>query len=265
MYWFDGQLTDAAEITLAVDEPAFIYGATVFTTLRVYEDGLDHPLTAWQQHCDRIAHSLQDLRWLPPDWPRLRAGAVAMKAAFPVLRLTIFPDGRELITGRALPADLIQRQTRGITAWVADVQRFQRALAGYKTGNYLSSWLALRAAKEQAAAEAILINQKGAWLETSTGNLWGWAAGTWWTPPLQGNLLPGVMRSQILRHLAERGYPGREAPWNPSLVGQFTALAYCNSVVEWVPIHTVLAAQTRLEYNPNHKAFSLFPRRLACL
>ena len=45
----------------------------------------------------------------------------------------------------------------------------------HKTGNYLACWLAKNAgAKKVGAQEAILTSDQGEWLETSTGNLWGW-------------------------------------------------------------------------------------------
>ncbi|HCF27363.1 MAG TPA: 4-amino-4-deoxychorismate lyase, partial [Cyanobacteria bacterium UBA11049] len=48
------------------------------------------------------------------------------------------------------------------------------------------------------AGEAILVDANGNWLETSTGNLWGWQNGCWWTPPLEAGILPGVVRQQLI-------------------------------------------------------------------
>ena len=83
-------------------------------------------------------------------------------------------DGREWITGRYLPGDLATRQQQGIVGWLADVPIYQRCLASHKTGNYLGAWLALQQTQKYGAREAILIDESGNWLETSTGNLWGW-------------------------------------------------------------------------------------------
>lgn len=257
MYWFDGQLSPQTHISLEIDHPALLYGASVFTTLRVYGANLDHPKTAWQQHCDRIQHSLAVFQWPAPNWPRIRAGAERLTATYPILRITIFPDGRELITGRPLPAELARRQRQGITAWVASPDLHGRALAAHKTGNYLGCWLALQQAKQQGAQEAILINRQNQWLETSTGNLWGWAHGTWWTPPLPAGILPGVARARILNRLSRRHYPVQESLWNDSLIPQLEVLAYSNAVVECIPIHTVLSGQIRLEYNPRHDALNV--------
>lgn len=253
MYWLNGEAVDAQTLELAIDDPGLLFGATVFTTLRVYESSLDHRLTGWKQHCDRIRTSLETFHWAQPDWERLRRGAEVLRGHYPVLRITLFPDGRELITGRHLPADLALRQNQGVTAWEAS-PAYGRTLPEHKTGNYLACWLAAQAAKTQGAAEAILVDEAGSWLETSTGTLWGWAQGQWWTPPLAVGILPGVVRSQLLAHLNHQRYPVQESQFTSSQVQQFECLAYTNSVVELVPIHTVLRGRIRLEYNPNCKA-----------
>ena len=53
MYWYDGRIFSSSTIELAIDEPALLYGATVFTTLRVYDHCLDGGLSNWAAHCDR--------------------------------------------------------------------------------------------------------------------------------------------------------------------------------------------------------------------
>ncbi len=60
MYWYDGQLIEEDKICLPITDPGLIYGATVFTTLRVYEQSLQHRLTQWEAHCHRLEKSLRD-------------------------------------------------------------------------------------------------------------------------------------------------------------------------------------------------------------
>ncbi len=242
MYWYNGNLIPANTIELAIDDPGLLYGATVFTTLRVYQS-LDSRLTQWAAHCDRLTRTMQAFGWEQPDWQRVRQGAESM-VGFPVLRITLFPDGREWITGKLLPTDLASRQKLGICASVA-LSELERCLPSHKTGNYLSAWLAK--AKSQ---EAILVDTAGNWLETSTGNLWGWRDGSWWTPPLSAGILPGIVRSQLLKLLTVRS-----EPWTDKLVTGMETIAYTNSVVEVIPIHTVITDARRLKYDPAH--FSL--------
>jgi 4-amino-4-deoxychorismate lyase len=238
---------------LNIDDPALLYGATVFTTLRVYNNSLDNKLTYWRSHCDRLKFSIQSLGWHLPDEERLRQGAETIMAQFPVLRMTIFPDGREWIIGRSLPLNLTENQKKGIISSLASPEHY-RCLPTHKTGNYLSAWLAKANAQKLEAQEAILVDSAGNWLETSTGNLWGWRDSSWWTPPLAAGILPGVVRGQLVDWLLKQQLV-REEPWTPELVKGFEAIAYSNSVVEIIPIHTVIQRTGKLEYNPHHPSF----------
>lgn len=251
-YWYSGQLCGGDTLALPCHDPGLLFGATVFTTLRIYEKNLDHPWTAWTAHIERTQRSLQAFHWPAPDWQRVRQGAIQLAQHHPVLRVTIFPDGRELILGRSLPPDLTARQTQGVTAWVADAADYSRPLPGHKTGNYLGCWLSLQAANRAGAQEAILIDEQTHWLETSTGNLWGWADGQWYTPPLAVGILPGVLRSRLLQGLRAHHHDVKTAVWDSEQVARFSYLAYTNSVMEVIPIRTVLQGTASVNYNPDH-------------
>ena len=257
MYWYDGQLCESEAIALPISDPGLLYGATVFTTLRVWQESLEHPLSFWREHCDRLRHSLQAFGWSEPHWDQLSQGAETLTQNYPVLRITIFPDGREWITGRSLPTNLQKWQQEGISAWVAPGE-LRRSLPSHKTGNYLACWLAGQQARSYGHQEAILINRQGHWIETSTGNLWGWSDGCWWTPCLAtpeahlartagqpitggqcGEILPGVGRSHLIRVLKWHNKEVQEAVWTLDRVIRFETLLYTNSVRHVVPIARV--------------------------
>lgn len=256
IFWYGGQLIQSSQLPLPIDHPGLLYGASVFTTLRVYESGLEHPLTNWRGHCDRLHCSQAALGWRSPPWERLQAGAEAMAALHPVLRITLFPDGQEWIIGRPLPPQLATWQETGITAWVEDRPDLRRSLPAHKTGNYLPAWLARQAAQDQGTQEAILLNAAGEWAETATGNLWGWGNGQWWTPPVTAGILPGLMRSQLISWLRWQNKEIREAAWTADVVSTFEAIAYSNSVVQVVPMRTILNSSygSPLHLNPQHPA-----------
>lgn len=248
MYWYNGKLINSDQLQLNINEPGLIYGANVFSTMRIYENSLQHPLTAWQAHCDRLSKSLEVFQWQQPNWQRIQQGAELLITHFPVLRLVVFPDGREWITGRNLPPDLQQRQTEGITAWVATEQIFRRDLAQYKTGNYLGAYLARNEALKHNAQEAILIDQQGNWLETSTGNLWGWKNDCWYTPSLDVGILPGIERSRLLNYLNYQQLPVKENLWTPEFTENLEAIFYTNCVIGIIPIKIILKADKQRHY-----------------
>ncbi len=254
MYWYCGESIDSETIALNISDPGLLYGATVFTTLRT--DARLDPLLllavgdlgeSIDLHCDRLRLSIDDLGWIQPDWLRVRSGVDQLTSLFPVLRITIFPDGRELITGRELPPNLATFQTAGVVAIIAD-RKFTRSLPQHKTGNYLAPWLALQQARNQNIQEAILIDERGNWLETTTGNLWGYRNGCWYTPPLTAGILPGIARSQIINLLQRENKSVVEIDWDPEWVKELDSIGYSNSVIHLIPINTVLTPVGKLEY-----------------
>lgn len=251
-YWFAGKLyVNEPKLLISPGDPALAYGASVFSTLRVYEGNLEHPLTAWEQHCDRISKSLLTFGWSQPDWQQTRKGCQILLNNYPVLRLTILADGKELITGRPLPSMLKQQQIEGVSAWVAKGPQYRRSLPGHKTGNYLACWLAMQMAKTHGARDAILVTPTDEWLETSTGNLWGYKSGYWWTPPLGVGILPGISRARLINSLGNQGIT--DTVWTSDIVKQFECLAYSNCVVGIMPIHTVLLENIKLNYRSTHE------------
>ncbi|PSB10502.1 4-amino-4-deoxychorismate lyase [Pleurocapsa sp. CCALA 161] len=248
MFWYDRQLIDAPQLHLDLNDPGLCYGATSFTTMRVYDKFLNHPFTSWLAHCDRLKTSLLAFGWQQPDWQQLRQGAEILAEFFPVLRMAIFPDGREWITGRNLPANLEEFQTTGITAWVAQDSLYRRDLPQYKTGNYLSAYLARNQAISRKAQEAILVDTQGNWLETSTGNLWGWKNDCWYTPGLDSGILAGIARSRWLDFCQSRKIKVIENIWHPEFISTLEAIAYSNCVVDWLPIKTVINGAKTTSY-----------------
>jgi 4-amino-4-deoxychorismate lyase len=247
MYWYCGQSIASNSIALDIHDPGLLYGATVFTTFRT-----DSLVSAtYDLHCERLQVSIADFGWCQPDWNRVRSGVKFLTLHFPVLRIAIFPDGRELITGRDLPPTLATYQQTGVTVIIADRQ-FARSLPQHKTGNYLAPWLALQQARNQNIQEAILTNDRGDWLETTTGNLWGYKDHCWYTPPLSAGILPGIRRSQIISYLQEHHHKVVEIDWNPEWVKDLEAIGYSNSVIHLIPIHTVVTPVGKLKYGVPH-------------
>ncbi|MEB3212777.1 MAG: aminotransferase class IV [Leptolyngbyaceae bacterium] len=291
MFWYNGCLQEGTTISLSVADPGIVFGATVFTTLRVYEHRLDHPLTAWRSHLNRLQSSITAFSWKTPNWQAIEDGATYLAQQYPVIRITIFPDGRELITGRSLPQNMHTLQQDGVIAWLVQEHSFCRSLAGHKTGNYLPCWLALNHARRNGAHEAILTEPStGNWLESSTGNLFAWGEGQWWTPPLTDDeyihdeyihkvpfsqshpsltsnespterptqsfmrelILPGIERSQLISWLRCHNKEIVQDAWTPERISSFEFVAYCNSVQQLVPIHTVMNGRTFLTFHAQH-------------
>ncbi len=260
MYWYNGELIESQFIQLPIDEPGLLFGATIFTTLRIYNNSLDSRLTNWEAHCKRLQYSVQKLNFQQPNWQNIRRGAEILINNYPILRITLFPNGKEWITGRLMPDGLVEKQKNGVSLTIAETAQY-RSLPFHKTGNYLAPWLAKKNALQQDAQEAILTDAAGNWLETSTGNLWGWRDRSWFTPPLSAGILPGIMREKLLNCLRFE-YSVKEEAFTPKLVKGFETLAYSNCVVEILPIHQVIHPTGKLQYDPSHYCFKELRRYL---
>ncbi len=245
MYWYNGKSFDIQTIELNIDDPGLLYGATVFTTLRT-----DRRNSTLKLHYQRLRSSIIDLDWLEPKWANIDRAYAYLAPHFPILRITIFPDGRELITGRELPPQLTKWQTEGITVNIAH-RNYVRSIPQHKTGNYLAPWLALKQARARNIQETILTNDRGDWLETSTGNLWGYRDGCWHTPPLTAGILPGIERGEIIDRLDRKVV---EIEWAQEWVKSLESIAYSNSVIHLIPIHTVITHMGTLKNNVQHPA-----------
>ncbi len=273
-FWYDGALFDEddwAVVGLPSDtgslQAGLRFGASVFTTLRVYEQDLAHPMTMWERHCDRIAQSLTYFTWPHPDWPSIRKGAQQLKACYPILRITVFPDGKAWITGRDLPPSLSQQQVEGVTCWLAPAA-YLRSFPLHKTGNYLACWQARKQAQQCGAQEAILTNAQGEWLETATGNLWGVfrdQSEHRWCMPLSKLCLPGLMRGRLQALLSAEGQSIGELPWTRAVVERFDAIAYSNCVVGLLPVHTILDRDITLKYDVQNASLKALQLRLTGL
>jgi 4-amino-4-deoxychorismate lyase len=257
VFYYSGQLNKSNYIELDINDSTWLYGANIFTTMRVYNYSLAHPLTNWQKHLDRLKNSLKKLDWQIPDWQLIERETQKLLQYFPVIRITLFPDGRELIIGRELPNNLVKKQTDGIKGLVCFEPLLQRTLPHHKTGNYLTPWLALQQAQKMGYQEAILTNYKEDWLETSTGNLWGYKEGVWFTPDLAMGILPGIARSMIL---AKANFPIEVNHWTAEFISDLEAIAYSNSVVEIIPFNTIKIREQNVNYNPNHPAYLLMKK-----
>ncbi|MEL7331550.1 MAG: aminotransferase class IV [Cyanobacteria bacterium J06560_2] len=270
MYWYDGRFcsevsSDDVLASSPFNDAGLRFGASVFTTMRVHGQDLEHRRSQFSTHCDRLTHSIKAFNWDLPDWPSIHKGCSQLAAHYSVIRITVFSDGTEWITGRSLPTQLFTQQQTGITGWLAP-PTYARSLPTHKTGNYLACWLARQAAQNHGAQAAVLTNERGDWLETATGNLWGWKSGQWYTPigkSIGNQCLPGLMRDYLVQVLSQEGASVCIQPWDDALARSFDAIAYSNCVVELIPIHTILNERTTLKYNSQHESLKWLRQRLA--
>ncbi|GGK21919.1 hypothetical protein GCM10008955_14270 [Deinococcus malanensis] len=197
-----------------LDHPAWLHGATAFTTVRTRYGQALH----WSTHLSRLKDTCRFLGLPNPDPDLLPFEPLPWGLA----RVTVTAGGTFLSHRPLQPGP---RPEAGVRVRLTDVQVHPQ-LAVYKTGNYLPYRLAM-----QAAAEAY-----EGWLQTAAGHV---VDGSRTSPllHLDGQLvvpaggLPGVTRALYLRDTLHV-----ERPVHREELAEVAAAWVCGSGVGVIPV-----------------------------
>jgi branched-chain amino acid aminotransferase len=244
----DGVLHAPEEARVSVYDRGFLYGDSVFETIRTYGG---EPF-ALGEHLARLAHSAIKIGFALPipaaDLAlEVRRAVRAARNDESYVRVTVTrgagPLGLDPALARApLRVILVEPFTQppaalyrdGVRAVTTRVDRPADAAPGAKVGNYLASLLALQAAKAQGAHEAILLDARGDVLEGATSNVFFVQDGALLTPPEDAGILAGITRAQALEIAGELRVPVRLTTFSPTLPAQEAFLT--SSLREMVPL-----------------------------
>lgn len=219
----NGRVHAPDEAKVSVFDRGFLYGDSVFETVRTYRG---RPF-ALDQHLARLARSAELVFIeLPVSLAELEAEVQQALAAsgnaesYVRVMITRGESALGLDTRLAdrpsrviIVADLSLPPARYYQDGIATVTyRTERATdatpaEGAKVGNYLVSVLAMRQASFAGAAEALIVDARGAVVEGATSNLFMLEQGTLVTP--DAGILQGITRAEVLKAAADLGLPVR--------------------------------------------------------
>jgi branched-chain amino acid aminotransferase len=211
----DGVLVPPERAVVSVFDRGFLYGDSVFETLRTHGGRLsllDEHLARLERSAARVFISLpvplSTLREEVLNAVRAHGSAESyvrlMLTRGTARALGLAPELAEqprrvvLVTALALPPPEVYE--RGIEAITFRIQRpsDELSVANAKIGNYLATVLALRKARESGASEALLENAAGEILEGSTSNVFAVIGGRLVTPPETAAILAGITRARVI-------------------------------------------------------------------
>jgi branched-chain amino acid aminotransferase len=225
----DGQIVPAERAQISVFDRGFLYGDSVFETLRTY-GGVPFALT---DHLSRLAQSAERvLIPLPVSLEQL--GQEILDA----VRAAQHPESyvRVMVTrgqgdSLGLDPELAHRPVRivivmplvapparyyedGISTVSYRTERIADATeaAGAKLGNYLMAVLAMRTARQAGADEALILDRAGNVLEGTTSNVFAVSGGKLVTAPEDAAILVGITRARVLGIARELGLAVEERP-----------------------------------------------------
>jgi len=219
----DGRRCPPAEPTVSVFDRGFLYGDSVFETLRTY-GGKPFEL---DEHLRRLSRSAQRV-FIPLPLSREELGrevsssieAAGNAESYVRVMITrgqgplgLYPalayQPHRVIIVTPLQPPPADEYTRGIRAISYRTERVVDATSaqGAKIGNYLISVLAMREARLADAAEALILDGRGRILEGASSNVFAVTGGRLVTPAEEQGILAGITRAHVLAAAAELGVP----------------------------------------------------------
>jgi branched-chain amino acid aminotransferase len=257
----DGELVEGRDASISVFDRGFLYGDTIFETLRAY-GGTVFRLA---DHLERLSWSAERMRMVLPwaaqtlaqeieriaDVARARFGTSELS-----LRLLV---SRGLIPGEQRPSGLLPAATLrygrtlfaqpfrplpealyrdGVTAISFATYRPSDSAGGAKVGNYGEGIRALVEASAQGAHEALIVSADGYVLEGATTNVFAVINDELLTPPASDTLLPGITRKCVLA-LAPSLLTVREQRLTPSRVAAAEEVFITSTLRELVPVVSI--------------------------
>lgn len=217
----NGEPKAPEEAVVSVYDRGFLYGDSVFETIRTYGG---KPF-ALEDHVQRLARSasrvLIDLP-LPIDEIAKEIERAVELAQNPESSIRVMltrgtgplgldPDlarnPSRFVFVEPLKMPPVEAYRDGIKAVLVRTSRATdaTAAAGAKVANYLTSLLALREAKQAQAAEALIVDANGLVVEGATSNVFVVKNDELLTPPESAGILPGITRAHLLEVAKELG------------------------------------------------------------
>jgi len=217
----DGRVCAPGEATVSVFDRGFLYGDSVFETLRTY-GGVPFELDAHLKRLERSAGLVHIPLPLGPAAlaTEISAAVTAAGNAESYVRVMITRGQGAMgldpaLAERPLRVIIVQplqpppaeQYSQGIAAISYRTERVLDAngVQGAKIGNYLTSVLAMRQARLQGALEALILDAGGRVLEGASSNVFAVQGERLVTPPVEAGILPGITRGCLLELARQLG------------------------------------------------------------
>lgn len=252
--YINGRFVSAQNARIPVWDRSYLYGEGVFETLRVY----DGKAAFVSLHYHRLRHCCAQLQIeLPLDeqaFTRMLQQLVQKnKFKEAVVRITVSavgaafgmdrpPKMEPLITAfcqkfKGKPAEWYEQGAPLIVA--KSVIADQVCISVIKSTNYLTKMLARKEAAAAQAADALLTDGQGHFLEGSATNLFMVKKGTLITPPIADGVLPGITRNVVLAVAETLDIPWDESAITERMLKDADEIFITGSTSEVLPIREI--------------------------
>ena len=269
--WVDGRVSVGGAAQVGALDHGLTVGDGAFESCKV----VNGQAFALSRHLVRLNRSLDVL-----GLPRVEEGQVRRAVAETLQAAGPLPLGRLRITVTGGPGPLgSQREevapTLVVAASVASpwperilavtvpwTRNESSAVAGAKTTSYAENVVALRAAHQQGAHEALLANTRGQLCEGTGSNVFVAVGDRLVTPPLTSGCLAGITRELLLDWAREEGLPVVEGDIAMSELASAEDVLLTSSTRDCQPV-AVLDGRELAGGELGRAATDLFARRAA--
>ncbi len=238
----NGTCMRADEPCVCATDPSFVFGWSVFDTLRVYT----YRPFLLERHVSRLlasCHSLEIAAAASPSAIKeqileyIREASLSEGLVRTTIALTQAAHARIIITSRPLPYTSSE-YARGFQATVSSIRRNETSpLTSLKTGNFMENMVARRTAQARGYDESLFLNSQGYLTEGTMSNLFFFNDKTLCTPSVECGLLAGITREFILHELSERLHVYvQEGLFQLGDVLDAHEAFLCNSAMEIMPL-----------------------------
>ncbi len=251
--YIDGQRFQPEEARVSVYDRGFLYGDSVFETLRTYGG----KLYALDEHMQRLEESAgKILMELPMSREALAAETAEAVAAAGndesytrvMLSRGTGPVGLDpsraekptrviLVEPLTMPPERVYLE--GLAAMCVQTVRASDGADNAKLGNYLASLLALKKAKDQGADEALVVDGDGRVVEGTTFNVFAVRDGRLLTPPDDAGILLGITRREVIATAEAEGIEVDYVALPPEELRACDEVFVTSSIREIVPLRSI--------------------------
>jgi branched-chain amino acid aminotransferase len=244
MQWLDGRAVDGDAAPFDLNDRGLLLGDGAFDTSLA----INGAVVFADRHVARLAKTCAALGFAMPS--AQIAGLLQMAAAevgTGTLRLTVTrgagprglkppadPHPRTILSARPGPPGAIWRPVTAVTA--ATRRNESSPTSRHKCLGYLDAVLALSAAAEAGAEDALFLNSAGRVACAAAGNIFALRGKELKTPPLDDGVLGGVVRAELLTLAPQVGLTPVEGHLVPEELAGADAVFTTNSLRLIAPI-----------------------------
>ena len=209
MLMLNGALVSADRAVVPALDRGLTHGLGLYETLKL---AAGYPVF-FEEHMTRLERGLAQLGMQTPgtrkdlaeQMVRLSQAAAVPNGALRVLVTAGPPDSP--------PTVLMQAEVRSFPNRPLSLVSYRalRSTADLKSKTFTTSWLAQQAASAAGADDALFVDEEGRAHEATTANLFLYIRDELRTPPMDGSILPGVVRARVMELATGAGIPVRQS------------------------------------------------------